>query len=358
MIHPTLYSNASNGKIKQWSIKVVKNTVITIYGYIDGAKTKTEPTIYKDNDKAKRVAQVKWNNKMKKGFVTDRKKVGRQFVLPMLAKDFRKYEHRIVFDAYVQPKLDGVRCLSHKKGNKIIFTSRNGNIFQHLEHIKDELLKTGWYKNGLYLDGELFTKKLDPEQIKGAVNIKNLTPERVKLTKKIEYHIYDMMDLKRPNLTFEQRHTVLKKMFKRYKYIKPVRTEKIKSVKDIHKYHDIFVKEGYEGVIIRNRDGKYAINQRSIDLQKYKEFFDDEFKIIGYKSGQGNEDGTIVFHCLCKKGKDSFHVRPEGSREERRRLYNIGKSLIGKKLTVKYQSIGKTGCPLNPVGILPIRGYE
>ena len=166
---PTLYSRASNGKVKQWKIEVIKNKIITTYGYIDGSKLKTNPTVYKDENKAQHAAKVKWTNKMKKGHVKDRKLIDKPFVLPMLAHNFRKYSHKISFSPYiyVQPKLDGVRCLAHKdKG--IILMSRNGNRFQHLKHIKDALLKTGWFKKGFYVDGELFTTKLDPEQIKGA----------------------------------------------------------------------------------------------------------------------------------------------------------------------------------------------
>ena len=39
--------------------------------------------------------------------------------------------------------------------------------------------------------------------------------------------------------------------------------------------------EGFEGAIIRNMDGLYTFIHRVDDLQKYKEFFDAEFKIIG-----------------------------------------------------------------------------
>ena len=49
---------------------------------------------------------------------------------------------------------------------------------------------------------------------------------------------------------------------------------------EVKPLHDQFVKEGYEGIMIRNKDGEYGINKRSKNLQKFKEFYDQEFQIV------------------------------------------------------------------------------
>jgi DNA ligase-1 len=43
------------------------------------------------------------------------------------------------------------------------------------------------------------------------------------------------------------------------------------------------MEEGYEGIMVRNPNSPYEISKRSSYLQKYKEFDDDEFEIIGFQ---------------------------------------------------------------------------
>ena len=122
-------------------------------------------------------------------------------------------------------------------------------------------------------------------------------------------------------------------------------------------YLDKYTKEGYEGVIIRNKQGKYAENARSNHLQKLKKFKDEEFEIVNYTTPtQGKEVGCVVWICKTKEGK-TFSVRPSGNYEERKKQYNNGKKYIGKMLTVKYQELTNDHVPRFPVG-LAIRDYE
>jgi ATP-dependent DNA ligase len=141
-------------------------------------------------------------------------------------------------------------------------------------------------------------------------------------------------------------------------------------MEDIPALHAKYVEEGYEGLMLRNKAGPYKVGFRSKDLQKYKEFQDDEFEVIGFSEGDGVEKGCVIWTCETKKG-DSFSVRPRGTHEERRDLYKIAKSMVGKKLTVRFQELtedgrssssssaagGTGGVPRFPVGIA-FRDYE
>ena len=111
----------------------------------------------------------------------------------------------------------------------------------------------------------------------------------------------------------------------------------------------MFMKEGHEGTILRNIDAPYEIKKRSKNLQKYKDFQDEEFKIIDFTEGKGVEKGLILWICETKEG-NTFTVRPKGTHEERRTLYKNGKKYIGKKLTVIFQEYTKDGIPRFPVG--------
>ena len=78
-------------------------------------------------------------------------------IKPMLAQKFDS--NRICFETqevYIQPKLDGIRCIFTKDGAY----SRAGNQFMNLEHI--ELKLNMFFKNNpdAILDGELYNHKL------------------------------------------------------------------------------------------------------------------------------------------------------------------------------------------------------
>ena len=84
---------------------------------------------------------------------------------------------------YIQPKLDGVRCLFQKDGAY----SRTGRKWMNIEHIEENL--EGFFKEypNLILDGELYNHKLknDFEKIISLVRRKKPIDKDKKESKKI-----------------------------------------------------------------------------------------------------------------------------------------------------------------------------
>ena len=72
--------------------------------------------------------------------------------------------------------------------------------------------------------------------------------------------------------------------------------------------------------MIRDKAGPYEPNKRSKYLQKYKEIMEEEFKIIGFHEGTGDEKGIVIWECETPD-KKQFSVRPKGTREIRKELY-------------------------------------
>jgi len=134
-----------------------------------------------------------------------------------------------------------------------------------------------------------------------------------------------------------------------------VRTMPAYSEAEVMEHHKQYVKEGFEGTMIRNANGLYRFDFASIDLQKYKDFIDAEFMIIGGKDGTGSDKGCVIFKV--QNGTGSFDVRPKGTVKERQKMFNDLPDLIGKQLTVRYQELSEDGVPIFPVG-LAIRDYE
>jgi DNA ligase-1 len=269
----------------------------------------------------------------------------------MLAHEYSKRSHNIKFPCYAQPKLNGIRNLAKLVDETTVrHSSRGGKIFNTLSHISEEIKKRSMLEPGEIFDGELFSPHLTFQEICAAVKRESeVNPDTLLL----EYHVYDFAD---PTLKFSERLAKLSEKITDDHIIKLVETRLIESEEDLILYHKTNVDRGFEGTMIRNMDGAYVFKNRSSDLQKYKDFLEAEFEIVGGKEGSGKSEGQCVFSCITENG-GAFDVRCVGSNEVREeQLINL-ESYIGKMLTVKYQTLSDDGIPIFPVGIT-LRDYE
>jgi len=281
---------------------------------------------------------------------------------PMLAdkwdpnsKTKRKID--ITFPCFIQPKLDGIRCLSYIKNGEIVNQSRQLKYFKNLDHINRELECILSSIPTLVLDGELYNHNIVFNQIAGIVKREKLKDEDREKLLSIEYHIYDCFTHDNDD-SFTDRTQLLEKISKQrdWQYLKFVPTYVCNTKEQVTNYfHPLFIDARYEGSILRNRDSNYEFT-RTKNLQKFKTFEDDEFEIIGYKEGTGHDAGTVIWKCVAKNGKE-FDVRPVGTVEERKEFLKNAERCIGKFLTVTYQELSEFGVPRFPVG-KNIRDYE
>ncbi len=358
---PVLYGKASTGKIKVWRIKVKKKKggsadILTEHGYEDSDELQqavVKVTVGKNIGKANETspyeqacsqASSKWEKK-KKRYATSKKGLKDLKVLPMLAHDYKKRFKSIDWPALGQPKLNGVRCLAHKSSGTVIgYTSREGEAFTTLEHLTPYLLKG--MVTGERLDGEVFTQRLPFEDIVSAVK------RQQENTLLLEFWVYDIVS----DDTFNDRT----KHVRRANLVVPlviVPTVPVKNEEEMLGLHKQFVKNGFEGTIIRNMKGIYKAGHRSADLQKYKDFYDDEFKIIGAHEGVGKAEGAVTWICVTDTGEE-FDVVPTGDMEKRQEWWRDREKYFGKMITVKYQNLtADRKVPYLPTG-LAIRDYE
>jgi DNA ligase-1 len=369
-----LSASSSTGKTKVWSIKVVDRSgvgvIITKHGYEDGKMVENErlvtvgKNIGRSNEttpveQAVREAQSDWNKKHDAGYRPEDGDVpmggaggpapAATFVapLPMLALDYHKRGKDIVFPCYAQRKLDGVRCLAISgKG----LYSRLGKKFPHAEAITKEI---DALPAGTILDGELYSDTLTFQEIVGLVKKETLLAKDVSKMEHIFLWVYDTIC----DGSYTDRKKWLEDLFeKKFKHLRLLPTDECRNIEDIRCLHAKYVEEGYEGLILRNKAGPYKVGHRSKDLQKYKEFQDDEFTVVGFTEGDGVEKGCVIWTCETASGMP-FGVRPRGTHEERRDLLKTAKTMVGKKLTVRFQELTDDGIPRFPVGIA-FRDYE
>jgi ATP-dependent DNA ligase len=371
----TLFGTAINGKIKQWSVEVIDGPIIrTSHGYEGGKIQVADKLITQGKNIGKKnettplqqaisEAQSLWQKKRDEKFNPkdddkEERKESRAAVVdhdvpsPMLAHDYNKRGKSIVFPCYIQPKLDGTRMVAMPQRGLF---SRNLKAYPHLEHIRQEIDKL----SNIVLDGELYSTTLTFQEIVGIVKNETVQPKQTE----IKFHVYDMI----AKDTFENRYAQLTALFKQnnFKHLILVKTEMCASQEEMKEKHAEYVETNFEGIMLRNKAGIYA-NNRSVHLQKYKEFFDMECEIVGYKEGEGLDAGCVVW--LCKiDGKTSsktsgcqpktFACRPRGTREDRQELFRTGEDYVGKMLSVRYQEKTDEGLLRFPVGIA-IRDYE
>jgi len=315
----TIFKTDSLGRQRMFDIRVDKlpdgtANIVKTTGLVDGKKQTSVIHVPLGYDSALKRATTMWKNQQEKE------------VTPMLAHKWEERQKYIQEPFFVQPKLDGVRLLVSNKGG----LSRTGKVVPGTEHWGKHL------KDGEYLDGECYKHGMAFEDITSAFKT---CPET------LEFHVFDYYDENRPNLPFTER----------MKHI-TVKTHLVKKKDELRGAHDTFASQGYEGIMVRNRDSVYEPGKRSNHLLKMKMFETEEFKIVGVHEGTGRDVGTPIWECVTEGG-ETFSVRPEGSMESRRKAFKKSKSIVGKKLTVRYQNMTALGVPRFPVGIA-IRDYE
>jgi DNA ligase-1 len=365
----TLYGKSSTGKIKEWSIEVVKYTngtaaIETTHGYVDGKKqfdvrdVTSGKNIGKSNEttayeQAVSEARSAYNKKVDEGYVTDTdnfKDESDGLFLPMLAHKWQDHGDKVKFPAYCQPKLDGFRQLSRKEDGKVRLWSRKGKETTIPKEIIAELDSV--LKEGEKTDGELYKHGWGFQRIASA--IKKYGPD----TKLLEYHIYDTPELAKSfKDRFLDRYGSVPTTIGGTPVLIPgttrlvlVPTPMVANFDEMTQAESKAIEAGYEGLMVRTVTGLYKFKDRSKDLLKVKQFEDAEFEIIGGKEGQGRESGMVIFKCCLENGTE-FDVRPRGTEEERSNMWNNLDSYIGKKLTVKYQGFSDSGRPRFPVGL-------
>jgi DNA ligase 1 len=264
-------------------------------------------------------------------------------IKPMLAQNFSLHSDKIIYPAYVQPKLDGIRCIAIHKNGKCTLWSRNQKPITSVPHIIKHI--ESLYKDiDVVLDGELYNHKFKSNFSKIVSLVKQKEPD--KDHELVQYHIYDLIS----DEPFISRISELEVDLPSGSLIL-VPTFLVANVSEVTSKFKTITSKGYEGLMIRNKDSFYT-NKRSFDLQKVKEFDDAEFKIIGIKEGKGKLLGHVGSFICETSSKSRFTVKM-ACETSLLRKYFLDHSLWNNKfLTIQYQGLtNKEKVPRFPIGI-------
>lgn len=370
MKHPTLYKKTAKNKIQTWSVEVQGNAITTTFGQLNGKLQVLSETISEGKNlgkvnettpeqQAESEAQSRFEKQLKKGYVSDLEAAEKGEidsiieggVAPMLAPNKvlgtdENLKKKIKFPAFVQPKLDGMRCLAVVKDGTCSLWTRTRKQIHSLPHIEKAIENLG--VDDIIFDGELYNHEYHDKfsTLISHIRKDDPTPE----AEVIQYHIYDIVD----NAPFSQRNWRLYDIMRvNEKYLFQLSTVLVGDFDEIEDYAAKFIADNYEGAMVRN-DTPYESGKRSSNLQKVKKFDETEFEIVGVNNGRGKYSNCAVFTCKC--GEGTFDCLAPGSVEEKESW--LKSDVVGKMLTVKHFGYTDTNNqPRFPIA-KAVRDYE
>lgn len=236
-------------------------------------------------------------------------------------------------------KLDGVRCLIRKEGNKVTAYSRQGNEFTTLQKVLDDV---SMMPNDFVLDGEIcLMDENDNEDFQGIMKQIKRKDHTIKNPKYIifDYLTLEEFDTKESDTKLSDRLIRLPlHQYDTLSILEQINIDNEQQLSEMIADADV---NGYEGVMLR-KDVGYE-GKRSKNLLKCKKFFDAEYKVL---------DIEFDSHRVIREGKEvvipmlaNVWIEHKGYRvaigsgwnqEQRIRYQANPEQLLGKTITVQY----------------------
>lgn len=387
-MNKTFYGKDKKGGFKVWQIQVEHvncdqpEAILTISHGQEGGKMTIKPESFTSGKQGRNAfeqaiseAEGRIKKQVDKGYRLDKADLEELPLLAMLSGDYNKIPKRIKWEdgVHVPDKFDGVRCLVKCVTlGDIRLESRTGQPYD-VPHIVKELMFI--MNPGDVLDAEIYLhgyvlqdinsavkrtdtqKKIDQAQRKyekavGDEAIQEAYTELMEaqliheIRPKLQLHVFDMPSEKPWHQRLDDLFFYAHARFN-YEFVIMADNPIAFSEEEMKILHKDAVRRGYEGVMLRNKMGMYESGKRSADLQKYKEFVDEEFEILGIIPAK--DDGSV--YELKNNLNDLTFTCTMGDMPSRAKALAEKHLYIGKFLNVKFQSRYKgTLLPQFPTG--------
>ena len=361
-----LYKRDTKGKLRIWEVEYGETDIAgselhsnagtrTVSGLVDGQKVTSgwnmslPKNVGKVNEttsltQAKAEAYAMWDKKAEKEYFNDVLLVDTYDKFkPMLAHDYTKTKVPVT-QGWVQPKLDGIRCVVNKDG----MWTRSGKAINSCPHIWESLQGFMEQNPHYILDGELYNHELkaDFNKIISLVRKTKSTPADIEEAKSlVEYHVYDMFDKSAPDMNFINR--VKQAYWAKNEFVKIVTTDYCDTQEELDELYSEYMLNGYEGQMVR-QDGTYE-NKRSKNLLKRKEFITEEYEVVSVEVGQGNWDGYAKRFVLKLPNGNQFGSGVRGNQAQLKELWEA--EVKPTWATLRYFEMTPDGVPRFPVVI-------
>jgi ATP-dependent DNA ligase len=275
-----------------------------------------------------------------------------------------KFMDRIVFPAFAQTKMDGLRANIIIENGKTTVFSRNGKEITTFGHF-DDMTRL----DNIMLDGELLVHPpkgfelvhkertlkydgdtpMDRQTGNGIVNKSIVSDKRrVTITKEevsmFKIILWDMVELKgwktgHDPEPYDERFNKLQTINDDDRF-GLVESQTVNDLNSAMKLFKKKLKEGQEGLILKNRDMPWE-NKRSYHMVKMKDVKEIDLLCTEWIPGSGKNEGILgALKCQNKDGTIEVNVGSGFNDEHRNSLKP--KDVVGKIIAVKYNDLIKS----------------
>lgn len=172
----------------------------------------------------------------------------------------------LTYPLWASPKLDGIRALV-KKGKVLsrkleVFPNKAAQEFAHLEG----------------LDGEFIVGSPTDEQVRNITS--GMMNRKQDEAPGLKFYVFDVWDSKEP---FETRLDELEDLAQGEDNVVVVPYVLVNNKEELFALESLYLKQGYEGLILRSRSGKYKFGRSTLKEQgmlKVKRFLDAEAEVL------------------------------------------------------------------------------
>ena len=255
---------------------------------------------------------------------------------------------------FMQPKLDGVRCVIQYDGEVKAY-SRTGKPWRNIEHILFNLKPWFILNPNVILDGELYNHDLRDDFETIISLVRRQKPDDIDMLESadlVQFHCYDIID---ETKTFKERNRFITQTVPRNHCVYHVNTVPVYDDEHAKTLHKVNLDNGYEGSIVRTND-VYKCG-RSWSLRKFKDFHDAEATLIAWVEGKGKRKGTVGKFMAVDADGNEFGMPVMDKFDYLQKNFRKMRNWVGKTATFTYFERTKANSYRHPL-FKCIRDYE
>ena len=228
----------------------------------------------------------------------------------MLAHDGANHEKKVTGVKLLEPKLDGVRCITlvNFEARTVVQYTRNGKVLENFSHISDGLLANiDLIGRSYVLDGEVVSNSFQAlmKQVHRKDDVQSSDARLM---------LFDIIPLsefqKGKSIMGQKRRTALLKGFKpafekcgHIDVIEQTEVDLDGYVGELQfkQFNKDAIEQGFEGIMIKDPNAVYEC-KRSVSWLKQKPFIEVSLTVVGTEEGTGRNEGKLG--ALICEGED------------------------------------------------------
>lgn len=281
--------------------------------------------------------------------------------------------YKLTYPVLVSPKIDGIRCIIHETLGPV---SRSLKPIPN-EYVRQKLASLAWGWDGELVVGDPLSTSVFNMTTSGIMSYGG-KPD-------FTYLVFDNYRyFTQNNMSFVMRLEAMQRTFNNQDWVTQLHGNGMRirlvthfechTPSEVVAYEEVFIKDGYEGLMIRTPGGKYKFNRSTFKEQiliKMKRMEDDEATVIDFEELVRNRNEAVKDALGYTKRSDHQAGWESGGtlgalivESDRWGTFNIGSGFDealraeiwanrdryrGRRVSFKYQAVGVVEKPRIPV---------